>query len=75
MKRYIFFIGTLGNGGAERVVSILASRMAEKGMNVEILTYYDKPVSYDINENVKISVVEKITGTGNKIKNLLEIRK
>lgn len=75
MKRYIFFIGTLGNGGAERVASILASRMAEKGMNVEILTYYDKPVSYDINENVKISVVEKITGTGNKIKNLLEIRK
>lgn len=75
MKRYIFFIGTLGNGGAERVVSILASKMAEEGMDVEILTYYDKPVSYEINEKVKISVMEKITVNRNKIKNLFEIRK
>ena len=74
MKRHIFLIGTLGNGGAERVVSILASKMAEEGMDVEILTYYDKPISYEINEKVKISVVEKMTGTGNKIKNLLKIR-
>lgn len=74
MKRHIFFIGTLGNGGAERVVSILASKMAEAEMDVEILTYYDQPISYEINEKVKISVVEKITGTGNKIKNLLKIR-
>ena len=75
MKRYIFFIGTLGNGGAERVVSILANKMAEEGMDVEILTYYDRPISYEINEKVKISVVEKITGNRNKIKNLFEIRK
>lgn len=75
MKRYIFFIGTLGNGGAERVVSILASKMAEEGMDVEILTYYDKQISYEINENVKITVVEKLAGTGNKIKNLSKVRK
>ena len=42
MKRHIFFIGTLCNGGAERVVSILAGHMAKQGMDVEILTYYDK---------------------------------
>ena len=42
MKRHIFFIGTLCNGGAERVVSILASQMARQGITVEILTYYDR---------------------------------
>lgn len=75
MKRHIFFIGTLCNGGAERVVSILAGHMAEQGMDVEILTYYDKPVSYALDARVKHTVVEKMTGTGNKLKNLFAIRK
>jgi len=75
VKRYIFFIGTLRNGGAERVVSILASKMAEQGMDTEILTYYDKPVFYEISSNVKLMAVEKETGTKSKVKNLLWIRK
>lgn len=75
MKRYIFFIGTLFGGGAERVVSILSSRMAEQGMPVEVLTYYDKPISYEISSKVKITVVEKLTGTTNKLRNLIQIRK
>lgn len=74
MKRHIFFLGTLCNGGAERVVSILASHMARQGMDVEILTYYDKPVSYELDERVKLTAVETMTGSGNKIKNLLAMR-
>ena len=69
-KRYIFFIGTLCNGGAERVVSILASKMAEMGMDVEILTYYDRGVSYEISSKVQIHAVESLTGQKNKVKNL-----
>ena len=34
MKKHLFFIGTLQNGGAERVGSILAGKMAEQGMDV-----------------------------------------
>ena len=75
MKRHIFFIGTLRNGGAERVVSILASKMAEQGMDTEILMYYDKPVFYEISPKVKLTVVEKESGTKSKGKNLLWIRK
>ena len=75
MKRHIFFIGTLCNGGAERVVSILAGHMAKQGMDVEILTYYDREVSYELDSRVKHTVVENLTGTGNKLKNLFAIRK
>lgn len=75
MKRHIFFIGTLCNGGAERVVSILAGHIAEQGLDVEILTYYDRPVSYALDPRVKHTIVENVTGTGNKLKNLVAIRK
>ena len=75
MKRHIFFIGTLRNGGAERVVSILASQMAEQGMDAEILMYYDKPVFYEVSPKVKLTIVEKETGTKSKGKNLFWIRK
>ena len=75
MKRHIFFIGTLCNGGAERVVSILAGHMAKQGMDVEILTYYDRPVSYELDSRVRLTAVETMTGSGNKIKNLMAIRK
>jgi len=74
-KRYIFFIGTLCGGGAERVVATLSSCMAEQGMAVEILTYYDKPITYEVNSKVKISVVEKLTGKTSKVQNLFEVRK
>ena len=74
-KRYIFFIGTLCDGGAERVTSILSGQMADRGMEVEILTYYDRPVFYKIHPNVKVTSVEKSTGTKNKVHNFLWIRK
>ena len=75
MKRHIFFIGTLCGGGAERVVSILASRMAEQEMQVEVLTYYDKPIAYEVSPKVKITAIETFTGSKNKLYNLLQIRK
>ena len=39
MKKITFFIGTLLEGGAERVVSILSYKIAEKGFEVEILNF------------------------------------
>lgn len=75
MKKHLFFIGTLTNGGAERVVSILSGKMAEQGIDVEILTYYDMPVFYQVYPNVKVTCVEKETGTKGKIKNFRWVRK
>ena len=74
-KRYIFFVGTLGNGGAERVISILSRKMVEQEMDVEILTYYDREVFYDIDSKVKLKSVESSTRTNNKLKNLIWLRK
>lgn len=74
LNRYIFFVGTLGNGGAERVISILSNNMAEQGMDVEILTYYDRPLFYQVDPKVKITAVESCTKSGNKIKNLIWLR-
>ena len=75
MKRHIFFIGTLRNGGAERVVSILASQMAEQGIDTEIVMYYDKPIFYEVSSKVKLTIAEKETGTKSKVKNILWLRK
>ena len=73
MKRYIFFIGTLRNGGAERVVSMLANQMAEQGKSVEILTFYDRAVCYPISPKVMLTSVEKYKK--GKVKGFLWIRR
>lgn len=73
-ERYIFFIGTLCNGGAERVVSVLASQMARQGMDVEVLTYYEKPVFYELDAKVTVTAVEKMTGKTNRLYNIFWIR-
>lgn len=61
MRKKVFFIGALKEGGAERVISILTNEMACMGENVEILTYYDREVFYDIHKDVNIVCVEKET--------------
>ena len=48
MKRTVFFVSSLDDGGAQRVISILASRMVQNGMDVEIVTYLDASVLYPI---------------------------
>lgn len=75
MKRYIFFVGTMGNGGAQRVISILSQKMAEKGLDVEIMTYYDEEPFYPVDSRVKLTAVEAYTGTKHVGKNLLWLRK
>lgn len=74
-KRYVFFIATLGKGGAERVVSVLTRKMAEEGLNVEILLYMDRDVFYDIDSRIKITKVQAETKSNNLIKNIIWMRK
>lgn len=73
-KKIVFFDGTLMQGGAERVISILSRYMNRENYDVTILLYYNEEVFYEIDSNVKIiSVIEK-TGSKNIVRNLFWIR-
>lgn len=75
MKRYIIFNGSLVQGGAERVISILSQRLVDEGFDVEILLYYDREIFYSIDNRIKITPVCRETGCQNIIKNFFWLRK
>lgn len=76
MKRITFFIGSLGRGGAERVISILANHYCNKGWNVDIALLLDTKVGYELDERIRII---DLTECGNYVKAmpkwLIKIRK
>lgn len=53
-KKYLFVIPTLSNGGAERVVSVLASALYKQGQEVCIVKYYATENEYPVVKGVKI---------------------
>lgn len=53
-NKIIFFIGSLGGGGAERVVCNLANYLKEKEWDISILTMSDKKASYFLNQGIKL---------------------
>ena len=75
MKRTVFFVSSLGDGGAQRVISILSEKMALEGMDVEIVTYLDVPIVYHVCPKVTVTCVEKCTGTKSIVSNLLWLRR
>lgn len=75
MERIIFFIGTLGEGGAQRVISILAKAMTDSGRSVKILLYKEQQLFYSVDDRVEIDYVIRETQTSNIVKNLLYIRR
>jgi len=56
LLKIVFTIPTLGGGGAERVVSIMANYWAGHGRQITILTYEDgsKPPAYDLHPSIKV---------------------
>lgn len=75
MKKIVFFIATLCSGGAERVVSILTKNMVDCGYTVKILTYYDKPIFYEIDHRVSVVSVVRQTNSYNILSNLIWMRR
>lgn len=53
-KRIVFLIGSMGRGGAERVISILANSYAERGWKVDILMLLNNRCNYELNHNVNV---------------------
>lgn len=57
--KIIFVTATLTSGGSERVISLLANKMAEKGHLVEIICLRNQIVFYPINSDVKVIFAAK----------------
>lgn len=70
MKRIVFFISSLEEGGAQRVVSILSNKLAESSFDVTVLTYFDEEINYEMNDKVKVVSVIKETGKKGKLQNI-----
>lgn len=70
-----FVTATLTSGGSERVMSIVANKMQERGYEVEIVCLNDQIVFYPINKGIKITHVEIEAGTKSLSKKLWWFRK
>lgn len=57
MKHIVFAIGSLRGGGAERVVSVWASALAEKGYPVSVLVYARAENEYPVDSRVAIHTI------------------
>ncbi len=64
MKKVMFVCQSLGNGGAERVVSVLTDELSEADYRVFILTMTKEKQVYNINKNVEIIAPHKNYNAG-----------
>lgn len=53
-RRVIFTTITMGGGGSERAISILANQLADKGVPVDILMLAGNDLAYTLNENINL---------------------
>ncbi|MBQ8426735.1 MAG: glycosyltransferase family 4 protein [Clostridia bacterium] len=78
MKHIVFAIGSLYGGGAERVVSVWASGLAEKGYKVSVLVYSRLENEYPIDSRVNVYPIansQKECNDFSMFKRLKRIRK
>ena len=55
MNKIVFFIGSLGGGGAERVTIQLADYFCNKGCKVYFLAFSKENSNYIVNKNVMVT--------------------
>jgi glycosyltransferase involved in cell wall biosynthesis len=58
MKKIVFIISSLGSGGAERVVSILANGFFNRGYNVSIVMVVNHNISYEISDRINLIALD-----------------
>lgn len=76
--KFLFVIPSLSKGGAERVVSVLASELTEQGHEATVLIYFKTENEYEVSENVKkvyLSEYESDYDNMNYLKRLTALRK
>lgn len=79
IKRIMFVASKISGGGAERVVSVLSSAMANLGYHVDLVLYERKKDEYPISEKVNIFLLPKNEKNENRVlylaKKMLLLRK
>lgn len=68
MKRIAFVLGSMGRGGAERVISILSRSYAERGYQTDIIVLLSGVVGYELHESTR--VIDFSGGGKSRIKRL-----
>ena len=71
--RITFLLASLGSGGAERVVSLLANKMVERGHQVEIICLKFNDVYYQTDSRVKVTLA--MEQTQNRLTEVYWLRK
>ena len=71
--RFFFLLASLGSGGAERVVSLLANKMVERGHQVEIICLKFNDVYYQTDSRVKVTLA--MEQTKNRLTEVFWLRK
>lgn len=51
MKKIAFFIGSMGGGGAEKVISILSNYYAERGYKTDVIVLLNNDIYYELNKS------------------------
>lgn len=54
MKKIVFVIGIMGNGGAERVIANLSNLFSAKKYQIDIITIFGSRQDYQLDKNVKL---------------------
>lgn len=67
-KRIAFFLGSMGRGGAEKVISVLSREYAEKGWDTDIGLLLSDNVDYMLDETTRI-----MNFTGNTTSRILRV--
>lgn len=71
--KIIYLTASLGSGGAERVVSLLANKMVERGHQVEIICLKFNDVYYQTDSRVKVTLA--MQQTQNRLTEVFWLRK
>ena len=68
-NKVIFFIDSLGGGGAERVVSVLSNELIDRNYNVDIVMMNKREIAYPINKQINLLYAEdmKVTSVYGKL--------
>ena len=75
MTKVLFFVSSMEDGGAQRVISILSKQLTERGFSVSILKYFDTVDLFELDNRVAVFSVEGNTGSTSIIRNLGYIHK
>ncbi len=54
MNKILFVVPSFSGGGAERVVTVLASNLAERGFDVSCIIYYRAEKEYEYSDKIKV---------------------